>query len=322
MAGVETQLARYDPASRCYSSSVDRPLEDLLRAIIGSDAHADLDDKQRENVMYAFLGVLSKQQSEAIWKFTDSISDEFVRSHLLHKFVQKIPWAYSKLAKRVADSIPIAYWRYSAVIHLASEMLKWAGAGPTNFRLRNEALEFIREAETNIPFVDEDDQSTIVWEAGLLLVKAGELDWAEKLAECNTYCPENTEVLLRVAKARAEKGEKDHALQVAHRVADMAAADGEEELTPRAFDVLEVAEFIAELGEAADSRHHLDTALRLAIDGDARGDSDAYKCIRAVALHFAKMGDIAAAREAASYIKFPERRNDTLQKISEASANL
>jgi len=321
MAGVETQLARYDPASRCYSSSVDRPLEDLLRAIIGSDPHADLDDKQRENVMLALLGVLSKEKSEAIWKFTDSISDEFVRSHLLHKFVQKIPWAYSKLAKRVADSIPIAYWRYSAVIHVASEMLKWAKAGGTNVELRNQALEFVREAEANIPFVDEDDQSTIVWEAGLLLVKAGELDWSEKLAECGTYCPENTEVLLRVAKARAKRGEKDHALQIARRVADMAAADGEEELTHRAFDILEVAEFIAELGGAA-ARHHLDTALRLAIDSDARGDIDAYKCIRVVALHFAKMGDIAAAREAASYIKFPERRNDTLQKISEASANL
>ena len=222
---------------------MDRPLEDVLRALIGSDPHADLDDKQREAFMYALLGMISREKREAVWQFTDSITDEFLRSNLLHKLVQKTPIPSDfRLAKRLADSIPIAYWRYSSVIHIASELLKFAQACRTlNAELLGLGLDFIREAEANIPLVAEDDRSSIVWEAGLTLVRAGELDWAEKLANCSSYCPENTEVLLRVARERAAKGEKDHAIQLARKVAELAISGSDEnggrDLTNRAFDV-------------------------------------------------------------------------------------
>jgi hypothetical protein len=305
---------------------VDRPLEDVLRALIGSDPHADLDDKQREAFMYALLGMISREKREAVWQFTDSITDEFMRSNLLHKLVQKTPIPSDfRLAKRLADSIPIAYWRYSSVIHIASELLKFAQACRTlNAELLGLGLDFIREAEANIPLVAEDDRSSIVWEAGLTLVRAGELDWAEKLANCSSYCPENTEVLLRVARERAAKGEKDHAIQLARKVAELAISGSDEnggrDLTNRAFDVFDVSEFVAERGEASESRQHLDAALRLAIQSDADGDIDAYKCMRAVALRLAREGDTPAAREAVNQIRLPSLRTRVLEEVSNAAA--
>ena len=305
---------------------MDRPLEDVLRALIGSDPHADLDDKQREAFMYALLGMISREKREAVWQFTDSITDEFMRSNLLHKLVQKTPIPSDfRLAKRLADSIPIAYWRYSSVIHIASELLKFAQACRTlNAELLGLGLDFIREAEANIPLVAEDDRSSIVWEAGLTLVRAGELDWAEKLANCSSYCPENTEVLLRVARERAAKGEKDHAIQLARKVAELAISGSDEnggrDLTNRAFDVFDVSEFVAERGEASESRQHLDAALRLAIQSDADGDIDAYKCMRAVALRLAREGDTPAAREAVNQIRLPSLRTRVLEEVSNAAA--
>lgn len=301
---------------------MDRPLEDLLRALIDSDPHADLEDKQRETIVYALLGMTSEEKFEAIWRFANSISDEFMRSHLLHKLVQRLPIPpFFRIAKRVADSIPIPYWRYSAVIHVASGLLKWSQAcRTTNTELHNEALEFIREAEVNIPVVNKDDRSSIIWEAGLTLVEAGELDWAEKLAECQSYCPENTEVLLRVAKARAARGEKEHALQIARKVAELANTGNKQDLTNRPFDALEVAEFMAELGEVTESRQQLDSALQLAIESDTAGDIDGHKCIRAVALNLVKRGEILAARQAASQIRHSVRRTNVLEEISKAAA--
>jgi len=301
---------------------MDRHLEQLLRSIIGSDPNGDLDDKQREAIMYTALGMLSDEKCHAVWIFAGSISDEIMRSHLLHKLVPKIHVLSSGLVKRVADSIPEPYWRYSAFINIASRLLEFdrAAANRTDPRFRQEAFELIREAEQNIPLVAEDDRSSIVWEAGLTLVKAGELDWAEKIAECNAYCPENAEVLLRVAKARAAKGENDHALQIARKVAELTIAGREQDLTNRAFDLLDVSEFVAELGEAAEAQRHLDSALRLAIISDSAGDIDAHKCIRAIALTIARQGDLPAARDVASKIRLPALRDYALQSISGATA--
>jgi hypothetical protein len=299
---------------------VERPLEDLLRALIGADPDADLNDKQRESIMFAFLGVMAEEKFEAVWRFADSISDESRRSYLLCELIQRVPPIYFRTAKRIADSIPVPYSRNRAVLEVASRLLEFAQAGRTNFELRNIALAFIREAETNIPLVAADDRSSIVWQAGLTLVKAGELDWAEKLADCSSYCPENTEVLLRAAKARAAKGEKDRAFQIARKVAELANAGSKQDLTNRPFDVLEVAEFFSELGEDIEARRHLDAALRLAIESDADGDIDAHKCIRLIAMRLAKEGDISTARDAASHIKHPVRRSNVLQEITEIAA--
>jgi hypothetical protein len=300
---------------------MDRHLEELLHSIIGSDPNGELDDEKRQTLMYVLLGLLSDEACAALWNFAASISDESMRSSLLHKLVPKIHVLSSGLVKRVADSIPEPYWRYSAVINIASRLLEYERASNrTDPRFREEALELIREAEANVPLVHEDDRSSIIWEAGLTLIRAGELDWAEKLAECRAYCAENTEVLLRVAKARAAKGEKDHALQIARKVAELANAGRAQNLTNRAFDVLDVSEFVAELGEAAEARHHLDMALKLAISGDADGDIDAHKCIRAIAVTLAKQGDTAAARNVANQIRLPALRDYALQAISEATA--
>ena len=307
---------------------MDRALEELLRALIDSDPNADLDDQQREQVMYALLGMMASQKLEAVWKFSDSISDEFKRSHLLHQLVKKFSAADFRLAKRVADSIPVPYWRYSSFIDIASGMLKFSEQITTaNDELRNRALDLIRDAEANIATVANDDRSSIVWEAGLALAEAGELDWAERLADAKNYCPENTEVLLRVASARAKRGEREQALQIGRKVADLAEAlfceDGKSlDFTNRAFDVLDVAEMVAELGEAAESRLLLDSALQLALQSESAGDIDAHKCIRAIALRLVKDGDITGARDAATRIGLPVRRESTMQEISQAAEKL
>lgn len=299
---------------------MDQHLGELLRSIVGSDPDGDLDDNQREAVMYAMLGILSEEKLRAVWKFAGSICDESRRSSLLHKLVPKIPVFGSRLAKRVADSIPEPYWRYSSVIDIASEFLKFGRAGGrTDKRFREEAWELIREAEANIPLVAEDDRSSIVWEAGLTLVEAGELDWAEKLAESNSYCPENTEVLLSVAKMRASQGEKDRALQTARKVAAL-ASNGREDLTNRAYDLEDVADLAAELGETVEARGYLDAALRLALESQAEHDIDGSKCVVGIAVSLCKQGDIDAAREAANKITIASRRDYALQQIEGISA--
>ncbi len=115
---------------RCYSSSVDRALEDLLHTLIDSDPHAVLDDQQRERITYALLGMLSREKLEAVWKFTDSISDEVKRSYLLHQLIKKFPATDFRLAKHIADAIHIPYWRCSSFIDIASGILKMPKRSP------------------------------------------------------------------------------------------------------------------------------------------------------------------------------------------------
>ncbi len=143
------------------------------------------------------------------------------------------------------------------------------------------------------------------------------------MADAKDYCPENTEVLLRVGRALAMRGQREHALEIGRKVVGLAEAlvceDGKGlDLTNRAFDLLEVAEMVAELGETAESRHLLDTALRLAVQSESAGDIDTHKCIRAIALRLVKEGDIAGARDAATRIRLPVRRENTMLEVSQA----
>lgn len=301
---------------------MDRHLEELLRSIIGSDPNADLDDKKREAVMYASLGMLSAEKLQAVWKFASSISDESIRSSLLHKLVPRLALGFSfKLAKQVAASIPLPYWRFSAVLSIASDLLSRdkASAG-ANSGFRQEALQLIREVESNLLLVPEEDgdRATILWSAGHALVAAGELDWAEKLAECSNYSPENTEVLLRVAKARASQGEKVRALQIARKVGELAINGETQQLTNRAYDLEAVADLVFEWADRTEARRHLDSALRLALASQGT-DIDGQKCVGAVALSLAKQGDIDAARDAANKITVRARRVYALQQIAEVA---
>jgi tetratricopeptide (TPR) repeat protein len=299
---------------------VDSHLEKLLSSIIGSDPNEELDDKKREAIMSAVLGMLSAERWEAVWQFAGSISDEFKRSHLLHKLVPRLTTGFQfTLAKQVADSIPLPYWRLSAVTTIASDLLKRDRASSgVNPSFRQEALQLIRGVEENIHLVaDEDgDRASIVWEAGLTLVEAGELDWAERIAECRRYCPENAEVLLRVAKAYASRGKNNEARRILSRIADLVSS-AEGSLTNRAFDLLHVSELVAELGDKLQARQYLDVALQLALDSDAAHDIDGHKCVAAIAIILAKEGDVDAARDAANRITLPSRREDALQRIRE-----
>lgn len=304
---------------------MDRALENLLRALVGSDPEGDLNDQQREWVMYGLLGMMSREKLEAVWEFSASISDENKRSYLLHQLVKKFPAPDFRLAKRVAESIPVHYWRYSSFIDIASQMLKFGKSITTSSgELRNHALAIISEAEDNIASVAEDDRSSIVWEAGLALADAGELDWAERLSDTDTYCPEHTEVLLRVARARAQQGEREHALGIARKVGELAETISCEngvnlDLTNRAFDAFDVAVMVAELGNIAESKVHLNNALQLAIQSECSGDIDAHKCIRAIALKLANEGNIPAARDAAARIRLAVRRERVMGEISDGA---
>lgn len=302
---------------------MDRHLEQLLGSIIGSDPGGDLDDKKREAIMYAMLGMQSAENLRALHSFAGSISDEFKRSSVLHKLVPRLANAFQhKMAKDVADSIPLPYWRWSAVAGIASDLLeKDRASSGVNAGFRREAVALIREVEQNLPRVPEGDgdRATIVWKAGLALVEAGEFDWAERVAQSNTYCPENTEVLLRVAKARASRGDKDRAHQIIRKVAELAAS-GDNYLTNRAFDLKDAAELAAELGDAAEARRQLDAALGFALKSQ-ENDIDGAKCVGLIALSLAKLGDCDAACEAAKQITQPLRRAQALQSVMEICSN-
>jgi len=302
---------------------MDPHLEELLRSIIGADPSVVLDDEKRKAITYAMLGMQSAANLEAVFGFVSSIQDEAKRSILLHALVPRFASVLQhKRAKEIADSIPVPYWRWTSVINIASDLLERDRAtGGPNTGFRREAIELIREAEQSLPLVAEEDgdRATIVWRAGLALVKAGELDWAEALAESSTYCAEHTEVLLRIAKDRASRGEAERARKILHRVANLARS-GENDLTNRAFDLQEAGELAAELGEEASGRQYLDAALAIALKSQGQ-DIDGAKCVGAIALSLAKQGSIEVAREAAGKITQRIRRERTLQSILEMSQN-
>jgi tetratricopeptide (TPR) repeat protein len=302
---------------------MDRDLEELLSAIIGSDPHSELDDKKRESLVFTMLGMVSTEKLEALCRFCDSISSIDIRSSLLNKVATKVPAIDSRRARKIADSIPLPYWRLSAMIDIASQLLQFdRRAGKTRSTFSEDAFNIIREVEISIPHIPEEDgdRATIVWQAGHVLVENGELDWAEKLAACDDYCPDRIDVLLRIARLRASETENTRALQIARHVADLACRSTDErQAISRAYDLGSVAEILYGLGERAAARQYLDTALQLAVPNQ-HNDTDGVKCVAGLAISLAQQGDFDAAHKVANEITIAGRRDYALEKINELMA--
>jgi tetratricopeptide (TPR) repeat protein len=301
---------------------MDQPLEDLLRSILGTDPHGELDDKAREAVMRATLALSPEETFRAVWKFLASIRDDFTRSHWLQKLASQMAARLEfNLAEQIARSIPLAfaYWRFHALATTASELLRLQRRVPvTNYDWRDRAFRLIREIEKYIPELSDEDRPNIIWQLGLDLVKAGELNWAEQIAASDEYCPENTWVLLEAAKAHAALGQPDRAREIARRVAQLACC-GNDFLSHRAFDLEDVGELIGGLGDLNEAVRHLQDATRLALEAQHTHDIDGSKCLLGVAITLAKLGQVGMAREAAEKITQPRRREDALRKIDELS---
>ena len=120
------------------------------------------------------------------------------------------------------------YWRFSTLSDLVAELLKRdserARASSANHVYREWADRLLREIEQNLSSIPEDDgdRATVLWAAGLSMVSAGKIEWAESLASCKEYCPENTDVLLQSATARVARGQAHQAIQLARAVAELA----------------------------------------------------------------------------------------------------
>ena len=308
---------------------MDRDLEELLSAVIGSDPHSKIDDKKRESLVFTMLGMVSTEKLEALCRFCDSISSVDIRSSLLNKVATKVPAIDFRRARRIADSIPLPYWRFSAMIDIASQLLQFdrqfdRRAGKTRSTFREDAFNIIREVENSIPQIPEEDgdRATIVWQAGHVLVENGELDWAEKLAACDDYCPDRIDVLLRIARLRASETENTRAFQIARHVADLACRSRDErQAISRAFDLSSAAEIAYGLGQRAAARQYLDAALQLAVPNQ-HNDTDGVKCVAGLAISLAQQGDFDAALKVANEITIAARRDYALEKINELMAKV
>jgi hypothetical protein len=302
---------------------MDRDLEELLSAIIGSDPHSEIDDKKRESLVFTMLGMVSTEKLEALCRFCDSISSVDIRSSLLNKVATKVPVIDSRRARKIAESIPLPYWRFSAMIDIASQLLQFdRRAGKTRSSFSEDAFNIIREVEVNIPHIPEEDgdRATIVWQAGHVLVENGELDWAERLAACNDYCQDRIDVLLRIARLRASETENTRALQIARHIADLACRSTDErQAISRAYDLSSAAEIAYGLGQRAAARQYLDTALQLAVPNQ-HNDTDGVKCVAGLAISLAQQGDFDAAHKVANEITIAGRRDYALEKINELMA--
>ncbi len=276
------------------------------------------------------LAMHPQEQIAALWRFTSSIKNEFKRSHLLHKLVEQTAKRAIEhdLAERIAKSIPDAYWRFSALNEVAAALLERARqfdapAPKTGSELRERGLRLLQEVEKGLVSIPEDDgdRATVLWSAGLSLVGEGKLEWAESLATTTKYCPENTEVFLRSAKARLALGQTTRAIELARTVADLARA-GSGDLTNRAFDLEDVSDLLFECGAMKDAQDCLDAAAETAFASQEAHDIDGSKCLVAIAVAFAKRGHLDKARKAADRISQPARREHALKKIAEMSATV
>jgi hypothetical protein len=74
---------------------VDRHFEELLRSVIGSDPTAIWTTKSEKPSFTPRWGMLSAEKLRAIWEFAGSISDESIRSQLLHKIARRLALAFN-----------------------------------------------------------------------------------------------------------------------------------------------------------------------------------------------------------------------------------
>ena len=309
---------------------MDEDLKTLLTSLLGADPDVPVDDAGREGVIYAMLGIHSKEQLVALWRFTSSIKNEFKRSHMLHKLVEQTAKRAIEhdLAERIARSIPDAYWRFSALNNVAAALLERARqfdapAPKTGSELRERGLRLLQDVEKGLVSIPEDDgdRATVLWSAGLSLVGAGKLEWAESLATTTKYCPENTEVFLRSAKARLALGQTTRAIELARAVADLARA-GSGNLTNRAFDLEDASEILFDCSAIEDAQECLDAAAEIAFASQEAHDIDGAKCLVAIAVALGKQGHLDKARETANKITQPARREHALKKIAELTATV
>jgi hypothetical protein len=303
---------------------MDEHFRDLLRALLEKDPDAALEDNDRQAVMYAMLALHPSEHIAAIWRFGQSIADEFKRSYLFNHLVRHSAQCLEfDLAEGIARSIPTPYWRFAALNKVAAELLRRDGEfgsiGARNSGFHERALRLLREIEQSLSLIpdDDDDRATLLWGIGLSLVNAGKLEWAEDLASTANYCPENTEVLLRCAKTRASRDQTHHAVRLARTVGRLAST-GTGQLTNRAFDLEDAAELIFDSGGKEEARRLLEEAARFALASQAQ-DIDGCKCVGAIAIAFAKQGHIDLAQETANMITQPARRDYALQKVAEHS---
>ncbi len=275
--------------------------------------------------MYALLALHPAENFEAICEFAQSIDSDFKRSHLLYKLVALCAERTIEFdrAERIARSIPIPYWRFDALNKIASELLRrdreFQRITGRNREYHERALRLLSEIEQGLPLVAEDDRASVLWSAGLSLVGAGKLEWAEDLVSTSNYCPENTEVLLRIAAAHISRGQINRALQLAQKVGELATT-GAGNLTNRAFDLEEVAELFYAHDEKDRSRQWLEQAAKFAHASQEANDIDGCKCLGAIAIAFAKQGLLDEAKRTANLISQPARREYALQKIKEQVA--
>jgi len=306
---------------------MDEDLQNLLRSILAADPDAPLSDDGREKVFHSMLAAHSRENFVALWRFADSLKEEFKRSHLLHALVRVVserPIEHD-LAERIARSIPDVYWRLSAMNQVAAELLKRAREferfSPPSPELRARGLNLLREVEGELSSVPEQDgdRATILYGAGHSLVRAGELDWAEKLASTAEYCPENTDVLLASGKARLAHGQTVQAQQIARTVAELAVV-GTGNCTNRVFDLEQASELVFKCGSKDEAEKYLEEAIEITLASQEARDAEAWKCLFAIATAFAKQAKPERAQAAANAITQPAQRELVLKKIAEVSA--
>lgn len=305
---------------------MDPDLEALLHSILEAEPQGRLDDGNREALMYALVSpeYVPAAKNEAMRKFANSITNEVKRSSLINSLSARIAKAYQfALSEQIANSISLLFWKYDAFIRIAIEMLKtrqFATSSQYGKEFQEGAFRLLRQVEENISLVPEDDRPSIIFRAGLALVEAGELDWAQKLCASTQYCAENTEVLMRVAQARVGQGDTTQALDIARMVAQL-ASNGNEELTKRSYDLEAVGEFVTKFGDKTEALRYLEEAVRRATDGQG-SDIDGAKCLAGLAVTLAKYGHIDRGREVASSVTQHGRRKWALDKIEEISLGM
>jgi tetratricopeptide (TPR) repeat protein len=306
---------------------MDTHLEELLRSILECNPQGRLNDGNRETMMYALVSpeYVPVAKYEAIRKFANSITNEVKRSSLINRLSARTAEQHQfTLSERIANSISLPFWKYDALVKIAAEMLKADRQFRTSSLYRKEfqegAFRLLHQVEEDLSLVPEDDLPSIIYSAGLTLVDAGELDWAQKFSASTQYCAENTEVLMRVAQARAAQGDTNQALQIARLVAHLAST-GNEAMTNRAFDLESVAELVAEFGDKTEALRYFEEAVRCATEGQGN-DIDGAKCLAGLAVKLAKHGHIDSAREVANEVTQAARRKGALDKIEEISLGM
>lgn len=301
---------------------MDEELKTLLASLTGSAPEAALDDESRQTIVYAMLGLHSREHIVAIWKFAGSITDEFTRSHLLHKLVRLTAERAidHDLAEQIARSIPHPYWKFDSLNKIADELLKRSREvkhlnAKTSEEIQDRGLRLLREVEAALPLVPEDDYASIIWSVGLSLVRAGKLEWAESLASTAQYCPENTEILLRSGEARMALGQAAQAANLARTVAELAGKSSDNAVN-RGFDLIAASELAFRCGERDAAISYLERATEI-VEPMQGHDIDGCKCLVAVAIAFAKQGCSDRARNVAQRVTQPARRERALHEIAE-----